>query len=346
MWQFLEKLNFDVDHHQQARTKRTKTMEQEKRTAFEEEDPMESENNIAENLTLVLLCFSNPPRKNLCFSNAAASCLLNIPSFKNFLLGYTNVNENITPLTEELFNLTRISNYCKASTQRLRSIVQMKCLEAGQITKTFDDDRQHDSSEFLQSLMEHFWKEHMYRHNTLREDLFGGISQDILTCFCGNRLDLSPQNMSEIIPIQIIGRSIQNGLADIFQAEEINWKCPKCHSPTVEKRMVIIQEPSTLILQLMRFSFDAARKTALKLQKHMHCPKSLQMPSGTSYSLNSVVNHNGEKTNSGHYNIILYDKENDNCVLLDDSLISILSDDQEMNDLSYIFIYTRDAEDK
>ena len=62
--------------------------------------------------------------------------------------------------------------------------------------KNFDDDKQHDSSEFLLSLMEHFWKEHVYRHNTLREDLFGGISQDILTCFCGNRLDLSPQHMS------------------------------------------------------------------------------------------------------------------------------------------------------
>ena len=110
--------------------------------------------------------------------------------------------------------------------------------------------------------------------------------------------------------------------------------------------MAIIQEPSTLILQLMRFSFDAARNTTLKLQNHMHCPKSLQMPSGTSYSLTSVLNHIGEKTNSGHYNMILYDKENDNSVLLDDSLISILSDDQEMNDLSYIFIYTRDAEDK
>ena len=44
--------------------------------------------------------------------------------------------------------------------------------------------------------------------------------------------------------------------------------------------------------------------------------------------------------------MINYDKENNNSVLLDDSLISILSDDQEMNDLSYIFIYTQDAEDK
>jgi uncharacterized UBP type Zn finger protein len=96
----------------------------------------------------------------------------------------------------------------------------------------------------------------------------------------------------------------------------------------------------------MRFSFDGARDEILKLHNHMHCPKSLSMPSGTTYSLTSVLNHNGEKTNSGHYNIILYDKENDKSVLLDDSLISILSDDQEMSDLSYIFIYTRDVENK
>ena len=68
------------------------------------------------------------------------------------------------------------------------------------------------------------------------------------------------------------------------------------------------------------------------------------MPSGTSYSLTSVLNHVGEKTNSGHYNTILYDKENGTSVLLDDSLISVLNDDQEMSDLSYMFIYTRDVE--
>ena len=110
--------------------------------------------------------------------------------------------------------------------------------------------------------------------------------------------------------------------------------------------MAIIQEPSTLILQLMRFSFDAVRNTTLKLQNPVHCPRRVLLPSGTSYSITSVVNHIGEKTNSGHYNMILYEKENNNSFLLDDSVISILSNDQEMNDLSYIFIYTKDVNDK
>ena len=70
------------------------------------------------------------------------------------------------------------------------------------------------------------------------------------------------------------------------------------------------------------------------------------MPSGTTYSLTSVLNHIGEQTNLGHYNIILCDKDNANSVLLDDTLISILSDDQEMSDVSYIFIYTKDVENK
>ena len=107
--EFLEKLNFDVDHHQHS-----KTSEKEKRTNIEKEKQQGKKNheesrhdsNLRNNLPFVLLRFSNPPRKNLCFSNAVISCLLNIPILKKFLLGYTRCNANITPLTEELGELS------------------------------------------------------------------------------------------------------------------------------------------------------------------------------------------------------------------------------------------------
>ena len=58
------------------------------------------------------------------------------------------------------------------------------------------------------------------------------------------------------------------------------------------------------------------------------------------YSLHSVINHLGENTQSGHYNLVLFDSETKKCILLDDSTISYADDSQEeMKTLSYICIY-------
>ena len=59
--------------------------------------------------------------------------------------------------------------------------MQLKCFESGQLTKNFNNNKQHDAGEFMQSLLEHLWNENS--KNTLKEEMFGGVSQDILTCF-------------------------------------------------------------------------------------------------------------------------------------------------------------------
>ena len=105
---------------------------------------------------------------------------------------------------------------------------------------------------------------------------------------------------------------------------------------TGEKKTRIIQEPSTLILQLMRYSFDKSTNEALKLSDSVACPVRITLPSGTIYSLNSITNHIGEDTKSGHYNVILHDRNNDNFVLLDDSAISIVDSINEVSKVSYI----------
>jgi hypothetical protein len=361
--EFLEKINFDHGHHLKSKKRTSNTSKEELPTVIEEEQSIlnkekgrskkskgkrmgvtlnQKNQNLKPENNLILLRFSNPPRKNLCFSNAVASCLLNIQPIKNVILDSRNCNQNLKPITKELGKLARLDNFSEASTKKLREIVKLKCFESGQLSKEFDNNEHHDSGEFMQSLFEHFQNEHEDRNESLIENLFGGISQDILSCCCGNRVELAPQHMSQIIPIQIIGQSVQNGLEEIFNADTISWECPKCHSLTVEKRLSIVQEPRTLILQLMRYSFDAAKNEASKETDPVACPNNILLPNGTSYSLHSVINHIGEETNSGHYNVILHDKYANNFVLLDDSNISILNDSHDMNDLSYIFIYIKD----
>ena len=192
------------------------------------------------------------------------------------------------------------------------------------------------------SLLEHFWNEHKDVNEPLKENLFGGISQDILSCCCGNRQELPVQHMSELIPIQIIGQSVQNGLDNIFKTEQIPWECPKCSSGTAERRMSILQKPQTLILQQMRYSFDFALQLVTKNPIPIVSTKCIVLPSGTTYSLQSVINHIGDDTKSGHYNIIIRDQTNENVLLLDDSDISTLDKSDVVDDVSYILCYIKD----
>ena len=296
-------------------------------------------NKILENESFILIRFSNPPGRNLCFSNAAISCLLNNSILRKFLHGYSI--EPAKPLTEELKQLSRVKNYHESSTLKLRAIVQLKCFESGQLTKNFNNNKQHDAGEFMQSLLEHLWNENS--KNTLKEEMFGGVSQDILTCFCAYRVELAPEQMSEIIPIQIAEQDVQKGLDTFLSGENIAWKCPKCGRPTVQKKRLIVIEPSTLILQLMRYNFDTSNNTASKINDQIFCQPNIFMPSGSTYTLTSIINHHGEETKSGHYNTILLEKESEKYLFLDDTEISYVQDDYNgISDVSYICTFVRD----
>ena len=62
------------------------------------------------------------------------------------------------------------------STQRLRTIVMTKCFESDQTTRKFNNNMQFDCVEFIQSLLEHFWKE-LPIIDSLNEAVFGGLSR-------------------------------------------------------------------------------------------------------------------------------------------------------------------------
>ena len=59
------------------------------------------------------------------------------------------------------------------------------------------------------------------------------------------------------------------------------------------------------------------------------------------YQLNTVINHIGEESTSGHYNILLADKHDSRFILVDDSEISYISDLNYTNANSYVILYTK-----
>ena len=289
---------------------------------------------------LKLLRFNNPPGKNLCFSNVIASCLLNIPPLRKFLQEKNYHEEQRQSIGAELSYLSKQKNNKQFSTQRLRTIIMNRCFESGQLTKEYNSNMQYDCVEFLQSLLEHFWVEPTIPDN-LGEAVFGGIFQECYHCECGNVEQHPMKVLPNILSLPIKGDSVQTCLDAYFACEKIDKRCSNCQSMQSLKTTEISVPPTTLILQLNRFSYIEAKYAATKLHVPVNCPLNLSLMDSAMYQLNSVINHMGNTTNSGHYNILLQDKSNEDFILVDDIDMNYNSNITENNKVSYVVIYDK-----
>ena len=101
-----------------------------------------------------------------------------------------------------------------------------------------------DCLEFLQSLLEHFWKEQP-QLKTVDEKEFGGLSQDSIKCKCCYSHEILIQKMAEILPIQLIVYTIQSCIEAFFFSEEVDWRCPNCELEKCLKSVEVICLPSS-----------------------------------------------------------------------------------------------------
>ena len=109
----------------------------------------------------------------------------------------------------------------------------------------------------------------------------------------------------------------------------------------MEPSVAIIVPPSTLILHLKRFTFEETTNTTKKLHVPICSPSVLYLQNETKYQLNAVINHIGETTSSGHYNILLVDRHNSRYILVDDLEIKNNPILDDMDRMSYVIVYTR-----
>ena len=110
------------------------------------------------------------------------------------------------------------------------------------------------------------------------------------------------------------------------------------------KKIDIIIEPSTLIVQLKRYKYESKNRKIRKCHEEIIISKKIKMPGGTTYTVSSIVNHIGSSPEEGHYNLLIFDEKDDSFVLLDD--LNVLFDvqiTQEMRSSSYVVFYTKDA---
>ena len=155
------------------------------------------------------------------------------------------------------------------------------------------------------------------------DNMFGGLYQDEFSCRCGNKHESPVQKLSEIIPLDVIGEDIQQCLENCFLSEKVERACVNCGCQIGEKKTTFISEPATLILLLKRYKFN--KEQCLKKNSKVKCLKKLNLPSGSIFTMSSVINHFGETPEEGHYNVLLYDEFNDKFFALDDMKITSYS---------------------
>ena len=280
--------------------------------------------------------------RNLCFSNVVVTCLLNVPILRTYLQENEESNcKESRSIFGELINLSRKEGDKLMSTQRLRTIVTSKCLESGQTSHTFNNNMQFDCVEFLQSLLEHFWKESSVP-DTWNESIFGGLFQESFQCTeCENVEKHNIKRLPDVISISIEVETVQKSIDSHFSRELVEKNGSKCHSQKSWKSQEIIVYPTTLIIQLKRFAFNEMTRVTKKLHVPVSSPMTLLLNNETVYQLNAVVNHIGENSTSGHYNILLADEQHNRFILVDDLKISNILDSDHFDALSYVVLYTK-----
>ncbi len=82
----------------------------------------------------------------------------------------------------------------------------------------------------------------------------------------------------------------------------------------------------------------------IKRHDNVKCHKSLTMPSGSTYTLSSIVNHIGNSPNEGHYNVLIYDLKHDSFVLLDDLNATYdAENNSKISELCYIVTFEKNV---
>ena len=288
--------------------------------------------------------FVNPSRKNLCFSNAVTTALFNIPQLNQML---QSENQNMTSnnnLLNELNKLYKAQNYSTQSTLKLRTIVHEECMRYGQSMRTFNDDNQHDAAEFFNSFLEHLFKSDQ-EDLKIREKLFGGLSQKTMFCSntkCNKSEQLQLETISEIIPLEFSGFTLESCLEQFFSPEEIERQCEHCRTKNATQVVTFVREPNTLIFQLNRFRFSQIDDRVVKIHEPLIFPTEINLPSGSSYKIVATINHHGESANVGHYTSLVLDQMNDSFFLVDDSSVfpSVTIDEETLQQV-YILVYVK-----
>ena len=150
------------------------------------------------------------------------------------------------------------------------------------------------------------------------------------------------EELSEIIPVEFTGFTLETCIEQFFSPEEIERQCEHCESKRCTQVTTFVQEPETLIIQLNRFKFLQVDDRVIQIHESLLFPNEITLPSGSSFKLVATVNHSGESADTGHYTCLVVNQNSGSCFLVDDtSVFPSETTDEDISQQVYLLFYTK-----
>ena len=193
---------------------------------------------------------------------------------------------------------------------------------------------------------EQAWTRETLANDSAVRDAFFGQRQSTLSCRSCGKESATFQSFGELILQLPEGNgscSLKDLLSKELSPEEVDYKCARCqimvkHSKTAK----IVRLPKILIVQLGRFSYNAAGNSSKK-RNIVNCDMSLNVPAAggnKKFHLIGVTNHLGNTMASGHYIAHCYSTPLRRWIKFDDHLVSAVSpEDVKTSQGAYILFY-------
>ena len=193
---------------------------------------------------------------------------------------------------------------------------------------------------------EQAWARERVADNSAVRDAFFGQRRSTLTCLSCGKKSSTYAAFGELIlqlPAGNNSCSLNDLISKELDPEEVDLNCSRCQrSVRASKTAKIVRLPQILIVQLVRFFWDA-RGNSGKKKNMVNYDISLKVPAtggDKNFKLVGVTTHQGETLASGHYIAQCYSSRLKRWVKFDDDLVSpVTPESVRSSQGSYILFY-------
>ncbi|XBW37507.1 hypothetical protein QEN19_003088 [Hanseniaspora menglaensis] len=335
-----------------------------------------TDSNILDNINYQMLfgVFKFNNFGSSCYMNTVIQSLVHNPYFNSYFLSNqhykecTKLNETkcMSCLLVDLHALVFSGNLY--NDQSMINILKMTLESDSGLKHLFNGYTQQDAHEYWQFLVNRLHLDHVenghknlpsYQEFSNIEDCdcithvtFQGIIENNISC---NKCNYISKKYEEFLDLSInipedSNVSLRNCLDNFFSKEQIKdykYKCVSCNqnNDSILKQSVVNKFPLTLCTQLKRFK-QLNNGNFIKINNFVKFDKYLEMGSysldntnSLVYELSSVVVHEGNNFDTGHY-IVMINMGNGIWFKFNDSKFAKIDEETVLKQTAYLLFYT------
>ena len=250
--------------------------------------------------------------ENLCYVNSTLNLLHSNKEFASFFSDkkYLQLDQDPVdfPISSELTKLFNPHDNGVKSARELRRLIAVQSDQP-----QFATSDQQDVTEFLRTFCDVLVAEFMRNNCESGNSLIGKFTgteklkfQFTDECSICHYQPTDKIEQLDILSVDILSSKSGSNLSEIIHhhygksdERELKCLCPDSDNKQVKVVTSMVQGPENLIIELRRYRMVAGNQ--YKAKQIVNIDQVMTLPDGDQYSLESVVNHQGDTIQSGHY---------------------------------------------